>query len=104
MEELKVPPPENDPSNAGIKTGYASSEFFLSVLAVAVGVLLQSGLLAEVGAPPWVGTLAGAFLQVITILGYGAMRTSQKNESNRTAGLVALGELSTLQRTTSAKL
>jgi hypothetical protein len=81
--------PALDPASPVVPSGIRSSEFWIAAGLIALGVLLQSGFLDQVGAPPWVGTLAGVVLQVGAALGYTVSRGLVKASANKGAAQVA---------------
>lgn len=60
------------------KPGYRTSEFWLSTVAILLGIVLASGAVPEGG---MVAQIVGGVLSVLSSLGYTASRTQVKNKS-----------------------
>lgn len=60
-----------------MKTGYKTTEFWLSLLAMLLGTLMSSGLLAAGGLA---AQIIGGAMGLLGALGYTASRTSVKNK------------------------
>lgn len=81
----------NDPTNSAAKPGYQSSEFWLSLAAVAIGFVLTSGVLDsddEGQAKVIKGLVAVA--GILGALGYSGLRTSAKNRAAEGAAAIAI--------------
>jgi hypothetical protein len=68
-------PTTTDP--AAPKPGFKTTEFWLSTLAMVLGVVLASGALPEGGLA---GQIVGGVLSVLASLGYTASRTQVKKQ------------------------
>ncbi len=67
-------PKTTDPAK---KAGYRTTEFWLSSLAMVLGVVLASGAIPEGG---MAGQIVGGVLSVLASLGYTASRTQVKKQ------------------------
>ena len=71
-------------SNGNSKPGWKTTEFWITMAMMVVGVLLESGILA---AGSQLAVVAGVVLQLGSALGYKASRTSVKNAEAKAAGM-----------------
>jgi hypothetical protein len=61
------------------KTGYKTTEFWLSLLAVLLGFFIASGVLEAVPADSVINKFIGAGVTMLTALGYTVARTKAKS-------------------------
>ena len=85
--------PEQDPANAAQKSGYRSSEYWLTVAAFLVGALLAAGVF-PVDSPTM--KVLGLAASVLAALGYQAQRGFVKASGNKAAALVAASRVVSL--------
>ena len=62
------------------KPGYKTTEFWLSLLATALGFVLASGALDAAGEDSWIAKLVGGAVAALAALGYTAGRAKVKSE------------------------
>lgn len=81
----------NQPENSAVKPGYKSSEFWLSLAAVAIGYLLTSGVLDsnDEGQARIIKGLV-AIAGILGALGYSGLRTSAKKSTAEAAAAIAI--------------
>lgn len=72
------------------KKGYLTTEFWLTVLAMALGTLLTSGIVAD--GSLWTRVL-GAAIDLLALLGYTASRMGVKKAAAIASGMAASGKL-----------
>lgn len=77
--------PENDPGSPAQKPGYKSTEFWLTMAAMLVGVLLSAGIFPDGG--PAVKAL-GIASSILGLLGYQVQRGLVKASGNKAAAFV----------------
>lgn len=65
----------SQPESITIKPGYKSSEFYLSLVAMIMGILLTSGIIPETG--PW-SQVVGIICTVLSAFGYSVSRSKAK--------------------------
>lgn len=63
------------------RPGYKTTEFWLSLLATVIGLVMASGALDNVPEDSWITKLIGGAVAVLTALGYSASRAKVKSES-----------------------
>lgn len=66
----------SDTNTTDIKPGYKTTEFWLSLVAVVVGILLSSGAIASI---PVAVKICSLIASILAALGYTASRASVKN-------------------------
>ncbi len=60
------------------KTGYKTTEFWLSLLATLLGFLLASGVMDSVPEESWIARVVGGAVAALAALGYAASRAKVK--------------------------
>lgn len=76
---------ENDPGSPAQKPGYKTTEFWLTIVAMLVGVLLSAGVFAD-DSPVLKGL--GVAASVLGLLGYQVQRGMLKASGNKAAAFV----------------
>lgn len=83
-----------NPANANVKPAYKTTEFWLSLAAMVVSMLLSSGVLSpEDDGQAKVLQILGVISTLLAAMGYTASRTSVKNRSTEGAAAVAIAKL-----------
>lgn len=62
-----------------IKSGYKTTEFWLSALAMVIGAVIASGVLDEVATDSWIAKLIGGIVAVLGSVGYTVSRAKVKS-------------------------
>jgi len=61
------------------RPGYKTTEFWLSLLATLIGLLMASGALDQLPEDSWIAKLIGGVVAVLAALGYSASRAKVKS-------------------------
>ena len=61
------------------KPGYKTTEFWLSTIAMVIGALMASGVMASLATDHWATRLVGGAVAVLAALGYNASRSKVKS-------------------------
>ena len=61
-----------------VKPGWKTTEFWLSVVAMLLGVLVSSGVLTPLGTKHWAVKLVALLISALAAMGYGASRAAVK--------------------------
>lgn len=77
-----------DPSNSSVKPAFKTTEFWLQLIAIVVGLLLSSGALD--GQDPSLSKALVSVAAILGALGYTGLRTSAKNRAAEGAAAVAV--------------
>ena len=62
-----------------IKTGFKTTEFWLSAIATIMGIIMASGALDNLGATHWSVKVVGGVMAILASLGYTAARAKVKS-------------------------
>lgn len=90
-------PAHHDPANTSIKPAWKTTEFWLSTIAMLVGLLLASGVFSpDDPSDAKVLRVLGLVASILSSLGYTAARTSAKNRAVEGAALVAAAKAGAL--------
>lgn len=81
--------PENDPAQAAQKPGYKTTEFWLTVAALVVGVLLGADVF-PIDSPAV--KILGMASSILGVLGYQVQRGLVKASGNKAAAIVAVSQ------------
>ena len=65
------------------KTGYKTTEFWLSLLATLLGFLLASGVMDSVPEESWIARVVGGAVAALAALGYAASRAKVKTPAGK---------------------
>jgi hypothetical protein len=90
--------PENDPASPAQKPGWKTTEFWLTIVAMLVGVLLSAGVFPDdSGIVKGLGVAAS----ILGLLGYQVQRGLVKASGNKAAALVEVAKANPSEPSTS---